>query len=462
MPEALEEARARVEAQRKRAEARLQEIERERAKLTHPEPQAVPTPIEEEKRKENLAKLESEKARIEREMREAIEKARQTEPAPAPIPERPADASKETRAAVAKLERVEGEVYVVSGGARQAAKGGVDFLAGQRVDAVGERSLAVLVYPDRTRVEVGPETELAETTVGRGKRLQVVRGTVRAEVTRQPSDRPLVMATPHAEATVLGTTLRIHVDLDPRKGTRLEVEEGKVRLKRLGDGRTVEVPSGHHAVAAVGLELAARPSPVEEILLLPLQAGAITGDEWLLAKDEQSVTGHAFQALDTRNKEGFRTAMDAGKISAWFTGGRSRSWVAFSFRADADKEYRLWVRGRCLATGDDRGLHDSVMVEAVNAQFTRRPADWPAYADTLCTFSGYAHHPGYVWSGGFHDPGRTDTPIAIRFSRTGLQHLKMHALETPVRIDAIRLSVSQTTRPGDEDFGPLRKKRGER
>jgi hypothetical protein len=56
---------------------------------------------------------------------------------------------------------------------------------------------------------------------------------------------------------VVGTTLRLYVDPDPKKGTRLEVEEGKVELKNLA-GKTVYVESGHYAVAGVGVELVTR------------------------------------------------------------------------------------------------------------------------------------------------------------------------------------------------------------
>jgi len=91
-----------------------------------------------------------------------------------------------------------------------------------------------------------------------GKRLSLTQGTLRAVVAKQPIDHPMILQTPHGEAKVVGTTLRILIDSDPAKGTRLEVEEGKVELGDLA-GRTVSVESGHYAVAADGAGLVAKP-----------------------------------------------------------------------------------------------------------------------------------------------------------------------------------------------------------
>jgi len=93
--------------------------------------------------------------------------------------------------------------------------------------------------------------ELLEPKGRAGKSLTLVRGVLTADVRKQPADQPMVITTPQGEATVLGTKLRLTVEPDEKGSTRLEVEEGKVRLKRLVDGKTVGVDSGHFAVAGV-------------------------------------------------------------------------------------------------------------------------------------------------------------------------------------------------------------------
>jgi hypothetical protein len=107
-------------------------------------------------------------------------------------------------------------------------------------------------------VELRPNTAAVFPAADAGKRIQVERGVVRAQVAKQPAGQPMVFQTPHSDATVVGTTLRLIVDPDPKDGTRLDVEEGKVRLLRKLDGKSVDVTTGHYAIVATGIPLASR------------------------------------------------------------------------------------------------------------------------------------------------------------------------------------------------------------
>ena len=205
------------------------------------------------------------KERIDQELRDAI--ARQKPPAPAPkeekprepepTPPRPPDVppplpaeTVTTGPAVAKVDSVEGEAFFKQ--PRLPVKAGASLSAGQGIETGGGAAArVVLVFPDKTRVELGPETVIDDVKTAGGKQIALARGTVRAEVVKQPKDQPLIFTTPHGEARVLGTTLRLVVDPDPKKGTRLEVEEGKVELRNLAK-KTVLVESGHYAIAAAG------------------------------------------------------------------------------------------------------------------------------------------------------------------------------------------------------------------
>lgn len=164
------------------------------------------------------------------------------------------DAGSATRhrpAVFARVERAEGS-RSVSGETRTELKGGEEILAGHGLEVA--KGKVCLRCPDGTFLEVGADTVIDGFQAAKGKRLVLSRGKLHAKVSRQPEGQPMVIATPQGEATVLGTTLRIVVDPDPKKGTRLEVLEGKVKLKNLG-GKTVDVPSGHYAVAAAGVGL---------------------------------------------------------------------------------------------------------------------------------------------------------------------------------------------------------------
>lgn len=178
----------------------------------------------------------------------------------------PGPSASENRAAGATLELVEGEVYTTTTASRSPAKGGDNVLSGSGIQTVGKRSRAILKFPDLTLVEVGSNTTVRQLRAGdprsgskgsSGKHLSVVQGVVKAEVSTQPQGSPMLFATPHAEAKVLGTSLRIVVGPGDVGSTRLEVEEGNVQLKNL-TGETVEVMSGHYAVAATGVLLSSK------------------------------------------------------------------------------------------------------------------------------------------------------------------------------------------------------------
>ena len=175
---------------------------------------------------------------------------------PAP-PEPPKPPPPKTEAALAKLERVEGDVFLLARRGRVQAKGGEEILQDEGVETSGLKSLAFITYPDRTRLEVAGESVVSELSERQGKRVVLAKGQVGADVSKQPADRPMTFGTPHGDATVLGTTLRLTVD---SARTRLEVKEGKVKLTR--DRKGIDVMSGHYAVAAIGVELAAKPSRV--------------------------------------------------------------------------------------------------------------------------------------------------------------------------------------------------------
>jgi hypothetical protein len=353
--------------------------------------------------------------------------------------------------AVARLERAEGEVLVVGpGGGKAAARGGEDLLAGQGVVTSGGR--AVLSFSDGTRLDVGGDTELADFKAEGGKRVTVVRGDVRAEVARQPKDQPMVLASAHGEATVVGTTLRLLVDLDPRKGTRLEVLEGRVRLKRASDGRSVEVSSGHFAVAATGVSLALRPLPIDEILLLPAQ-GRRVGAEWKLVKDDKAASGEALECRFPSEPQ--TTPKDpAADLRTW-----NREYVEFSFQADAHKDYTVWVRGAFVGDASP-GWYDQMSLEAPTGALTGTP--WTDAAGVASYMvNGHAGKAGYWWIGGNADTTpaavRGDAvPMTVRFPRAGLQVLRLRAWHRPVmvRVDAIWLSATQKARPEDGQHGP--------
>jgi ferric-dicitrate binding protein FerR (iron transport regulator) len=168
-------------------------------------------------------------------------------PRPEPEPPKPVEApkpppvEKPTIAVLATVDSVRGTAGL---------KVGQDLLAGQELRVAGRVGFR---YPDGTRVEIGPETMVR--LAGKGKAIFVAHGTLNATVVKQPAGQPMLIASPHSEAAVLGTTLSVRVAAD---STRLEVQEGRVRFTRLEDKASVEVATGHQALAMKGKPLASR------------------------------------------------------------------------------------------------------------------------------------------------------------------------------------------------------------
>jgi hypothetical protein len=263
-----ERALAEAQARRVEAEAHLREIVEKRSILTQAKSEPQENPLAKEKRVMELEVLRRDQDRIEQELKDAIELARKAErPGPAgpsqedkPLspPVAPGIQSQgTTQATLAQVEEAAGGAFRVTKEGKSPLVSGANVFLSEGLQTGGGTSHIVLRFPDKSRVDLGPDTLLAEITIDSGKRLALTQGTARAVVAKQPKAEPMIFATPHGEAKVLGTTLRLYVDPDPKKGTRLEVEEGKVELKNL-TGKAVNVESRHYAVAAAGMELAAK------------------------------------------------------------------------------------------------------------------------------------------------------------------------------------------------------------
>jgi hypothetical protein len=83
------------------------------------------------------------------------------------------------------------------------------------------------------------------------------RGFLSVEAVRQPVGRPMILTTPHSEATVLGTEFTLYATA---LYTRLDVREGRVKFTRLPGVTSIIVTGSHYAIAGTGFELASRSS----------------------------------------------------------------------------------------------------------------------------------------------------------------------------------------------------------
>lgn len=163
--------------------------------------------------------------------------------------------------AVASLEDVQGDVFVVAGNKETAAHTGQSLLNGERLRTEGEGSSAVVAYADRAKLEVGPDTTVRLTAQqsGQGRTVLLEQGVVAANVPDHLEDSPMTVLTSHAETRVLDGA-RANFSSMPEE-TRIEQERGNIKVTRRSDGQTIAVPTGGFFVSANADGVAVRPLP---------------------------------------------------------------------------------------------------------------------------------------------------------------------------------------------------------
>ena len=191
---------------------------------------------------------------------QVAEQPRPQAPPPQPqAPSRPAEPE-----FIATLVEAEGVVFIQpTPNERYKAPIGRWLFSGHGLITEGLASRAVIEFTDRTRIEVGPDTEITYVDAGQGKRIRMLRaGRLGAEVAKQPPGEQMLLMTPHAEARVLGTTFTLTVEAEK---TRLEVQSGRVRFTRAADGKSADVVAGQVAEAGTKQPLVVRPATSEPV-----------------------------------------------------------------------------------------------------------------------------------------------------------------------------------------------------
>ncbi|MCA9068478.1 MAG: FecR domain-containing protein [Planctomycetaceae bacterium] len=122
----------------------------------------------------------------------------------------------------------------------------------------GPEAFAVVEFQDGTRLFVLRETRVRIAEELGQKIVHVLRGDIDADVVPQAETKPMLLVTSQAESRVMGTRLSLSV---AGNATTLGVTEGHVIMKRLSDGRSVDILAGHHAVASPSSDLISRPIP---------------------------------------------------------------------------------------------------------------------------------------------------------------------------------------------------------
>ncbi len=273
---------------------------------------------------------------------------------PVPLPPPPPPAPVEAPATLAVRPAV--VAHLVDGKALldgAPAAPGAPIAAGQTLATDEER--AELLCPDGTRLYLGPATSLAFP--GAGKTLALARGEVAADVAPQAKENPLRFATPKAEVTVLGTFLAV---LAGPESSRVEVERGRVEVRRRRDGWTVQVRGGQQVVVADGVTPLVRPLPANLLADSGFENG---GQGW----------GGIWNAAMGRNFGGI--SVEAGK-------GRSGSAVQMSAASLVGRDREVF-QDLPAAPGETVEAAGWVRTEGLGGNGARVSLLWLAGASTI-------------------------------------------------------------------------------
>ncbi len=226
------------------------------------------------------------------------------------------------RAGRPTIEVLAGIVEVEGPSGRVEARRGMRLREGETLRTGEGDARVVLRYDDGTRIVAHFASTLTFSSSARQRKVRLLAGAIDVDAAEQPENRPLIFETDHARYVVLGTRFRLYREA---AASRLELDEGKVRLERQVDGKSVDVEAGQVAVATPD------PLPLD---VRPLAAGR----------------GHLRAA---RNK--------AGQA------------VAFSETADLLVTSN-WTRGLAVVNADDLADHSVLERKGVAAADSHSPA----------------------------------------------------------------------------------------
>jgi hypothetical protein len=130
-------------------------------------------------------------------------------------------------------------------------------LAGGTIEGMAPDSWFELQFNDGSTVMISGTSMLTFADLGQ-KKLRLREGIFSANVVPQPKGKPMLIHTPSTLLEVLGTQFDVEASL---ASTMLNVTEGKVRVRRLSDGREVDVPAKHRVIAEGDGDLTPQPVP---------------------------------------------------------------------------------------------------------------------------------------------------------------------------------------------------------
>lgn len=192
---------------------------------------------------------------------------------------------------VARLAELTGTAEILKPeGPPVAVAAGQEITLGQTLRINEDNSSGVLEYADGTRLLPGAATTLhltswqPSTSDLAAKKVFLSGGLLRAEVATQPTGRPMILATPHAEVRVQGGTVTCSVGTE---ATRVEMEEGRVQMVRQADGKIIDLAGGSYAISTTEATEELVPRTLLNQVIIPRGNIRLSGSALALSADGQ-------------------------------------------------------------------------------------------------------------------------------------------------------------------------------
>ncbi len=147
------------------------------------------------------------------------------------------------------VETADAGVWIDRDGTRVSVHPGVAIQSGDLLITPARGTASVRYAGEATSVALHVSTAARFEFTSGAKQIDLLRGRVACDVDKQPLNRPMLLRTRDASATVLGTRFLLAAN---DQHTRLEVTEGAVRFKDRQSDETVETAAGW--LAQVGPE----------------------------------------------------------------------------------------------------------------------------------------------------------------------------------------------------------------
>ena len=149
---------------------------------------------------------------------------------------------------IVRIQEITGEVrWTGSGGRTVEAPPMHSSLRGGALETLSDGASVTVEFHDGSALTLTGRSTATISDDGQ-KSIDLREGSLSADVRPQPRGKPLLIHTPTAAMEVVGTRFDVE---SASASTRLNVNEGAVRLTRLVDGSVIEVPADYQAVASL-------------------------------------------------------------------------------------------------------------------------------------------------------------------------------------------------------------------